>query len=132
MMIQNSHNENINTNIDLLSFVRGDLHWNKLISLGIDISFKNDLMEINLNDEVNRLNISPHITDIVNGLLTHINNPKDLKEWAAILLGLSIIDLEALERHPSGNQLKEALWDLGFNTPIDQKTIELAERLQKS
>lgn len=116
--------------INILDFIRGEKQWSELPETGIDISFKNDLLQIK-RKTITSLDIHPGITDIAEGLLTYKTNPEKLKEWSAIILGLPFINLEKIEKHTKGDELKEILWDLSFGTKIDQQMIGFVESLQK-
>lgn len=70
-----------------------------------------------------------HATDVARGLAKYSKTPDQLKTWAWFLLASSSFLELAMEDHPAGDALLNALWDASFGKPVDPETIRLAEEL---
>lgn len=111
----------------LFAFSRAQKNWRALRTLGITIDFADGLrMSVPAQTPV----IRPTATDLALGLVTLSNSP-DLRQWAAVLLGLANIELEDLGQHSDGPALLEALWDASVGTQIEPSTLYAAEALAK-
>jgi hypothetical protein len=66
---------------------------------------------------------------LAKGLLSYLNNPAELRQWAYLLeAGSTFLDLD-VEDHPSGEQMLQALWKASFGESISEDEKKLAEQL---
>lgn len=111
--------------VDLLrQFVVGEIDSSELIDVGVMVSFAADRMTLqDASVEV----VEPTITEIAAGYVASWARGEDaLRRWAQVILGLTAVDLVALEDAPDGEALLEAIWDAAAGRTSG---IDLASRL---
>lgn len=114
------------TKDDVIRFVRGEKPWNMLKSPDIRIEFVDKKVQAKSSGKPVA---APQLPDIAQGFSRFRDDPESLREWAAVMLALLEIDLDALENNPDGEALKEALWDASFSEEVSDTTWNLIARL---
>jgi hypothetical protein len=67
--------------------------------------------------------------DVASGVLRYENHPKELREWAWLLLAAdTIYDLD-LEGDQEGETLLNAVWDLSFGKELSSMAAAAARRI---
>jgi hypothetical protein len=110
----------------ILNFVRGREPWTKLRTVGIQLDLSASSVQ---TKNTGGIVATADAYDVAEGLLTHIHDAEELRPWALILeSGSDFLDL-ALEVHPAGEVLLDAVWKASFGDPIPDQAIRLAENL---
>ena len=112
-----------------LAIVRGETALDALMKIGVDIDYENGLYKLQSGNS--DVAVMASASDVGFGILRYRSaKTKEIRKWAFFLLAESgLIDLSALELHPQGDALLNALWDASFEGQISDETIELARRL---
>jgi hypothetical protein len=110
------------------SFIRGDRPWQDLRLIGLSVSFMDDGCDCEGKGDVL---VTPTIADIARGFLHHASAREvDLRRWASIILAASaVIDLAALEEHPDGETVLDALWEASAGSEMHEWTLNLLRDL---
>lgn len=107
-------------------FVRGAVDVAALEPLGIAVAFEGGGMTLRDNSQPD-LVVRPSVADVASGYVASWARGTDaLQRWAQVMLGLTPVDLSALEDSPDGDALLEAIWDASAGAPSG---IDLASRL---
>src|SRR5579859_2379915 len=93
--------------------VRGERPWTDLRQLGMTIQLEGNLCEVQNPPD---LNPQVDIHDLAQGLVTHFQDPRGLREWAFVMEAVEA-DFYA-EDYPAGDTVLTALWDASFGNPI--------------
>jgi len=110
---------------DLLSGVVDEV---ALAEIGIEVAFQQDGVRIEAapSDE----EIRPSVAEVATGYVAAwAQGIEVLQKWARLILGLTEIDLGALEDEAGGDALLNAIWDAADGSPAG---IDVATRLTGS
>ena len=130
MMSNDRTSANIENESIVIQVVRGQKPWTVLQSVGINITFKNELCQV---EGKGSMVVTPTIEDFTLGFIRLRSDPMALKLWAAVMLAASaVIDFAEIEKHPSGDAFVEILWALAAGEPITDKAVNLIEKLSKA
>ena len=88
----------------LLGFVRGEVNWRALRQIGVVVQFDGGAMH--LQGGPDQGDVRPQAADIEAGMSSLARDPEARREWAAVLLGLTEIDLEGIDE-----SLLDTLWN---------------------
>lgn len=88
----------------LLGFVRGEVNWSALRDIGVVVRL--DSGPLRLEGGPPQGDIHPQAADVEAGMRALARDPEARREWAAVLLGLTEVDLEGIDE-----SLLETLWD---------------------
>ena len=106
--------------------VRGEIPWTQLKAIGISIDLEGNRCAI---DNPRGIVAKADVHDLAKGLLSYLNNPAELRQWAYLLeAGSTFLDLD-VEGHPSGEQMLQALWKASFGESISEDDKKMAEQL---
>jgi hypothetical protein len=105
-------------------FVLGLADVTALEPLGIEVAFERGGMTMR---DRSTQEVRPSIAELATGYVASwAQGSEVLQRWAQVILGLTAVDLSALEDAPEGEALLEAIWDASAGTP---KGIDVATRL---
>jgi hypothetical protein len=107
------------------AFVRGECGRSALASIGIRVSRYDNICEV---DNPGKIMVQVPISDIASGLVRFRNLPKELQEWATLILtSSSFVGLDLLNQHSQGDVLLNALWDASFEGHYPESAFHIAE-----
>jgi hypothetical protein len=119
------HDEPESAHAIVLGFVRGELPWERVESLGIRMTRTDDGFDVS---NPRQLVVEARLRDIAAGLLCYRDNAEALWHWASIVLAASaFLELgEEIENTPEGELLLNALWDASFRQEVDPNAFSTA------
>jgi hypothetical protein len=106
--------------------VRGEIPWTQLKVIGISVALEDGRCHI---ENPKGIVAKADVHDLAKGLLSYLQHPGKLREWAYLMeAGSTILDLD-VEDHPAGEPLMQALWKASFGEPISEDEKKMAEQL---
>ncbi len=98
-------------NTDLgLEIIRGDRPLSEVSRLGVTMSATPLFFELDARRRADA--VVPTVDDVATGFLSHMGDPDELRDWAAVILGADFIDLLALEGDSDGMSMIEGMWEV--------------------
>jgi hypothetical protein len=115
----------------ILAVVRGEADLSALNHIGIEITIDETGGERRvILKGTSPTRISPEPVDLAKGLLAHGRNPERLRDWATFVLTASdLIDLQAMDKWPEGDELLSALWDASFAGKLTETELRITKAL---
>ncbi len=112
----------------VIGFVRGDADPTELTRTGLQLELSGS--GVQLEEPPGIPVVSPSASDVASGLLARwAHGGEPLAVWGRVLLAANFIDLKALEDHPEGGLLLDAVWDAAGGAEINERAIDVARRL---
>ncbi|MGB9112031.1 MAG: hypothetical protein WCF24_04810 [Acidimicrobiales bacterium] len=111
----------------LSDFVTGKLPWTELQSIGFTFEVRANEMSVTSSDL--SVTFEASVQDVANGILRHSSVDEASKRWAQALLGVTAIDLSALEDDPDGEVLLNAVWDMAIGKELSAEALRAAKRM---
>jgi hypothetical protein len=109
----------------LIDLVNGVVDEAALAEIGIEVAFQPDGAKIEAGPSSKELR--PSVAEVAAGYLAAwAQSSETLQKWARLILGVTNIDLAALEDDPEGDALLNAIWDAADGSPSG---IDVATRL---
>lgn len=110
----------------LLAFIRGDADASRLEEVGLRLTFTDVGFRV---DQLARVEVvTPTRADIARGLLAGYAGWTDLKAWASVLLGATVIDLVALEILDE-DPILEAIWAAAAGEKLSSTALSAAHKI---
>jgi hypothetical protein len=110
------------------AFVRGQRHWRDLSSLGVDVHVTREAFRIDIAADVEAFPVA--LKDLATGFAAHEGDREELREWAGVVLGGDVVDLEPLHDTPEGVELLEALSDASAGDRLSPAASSLIEKFR--
>ena len=110
----------------ILNVVRGSRPWKDLSAFGVVMRLDGDRCTLD-NPRHITATVSP--ADLAQGFARLHHDPTALREWAFLVEAMDV-DL-AMDEHPAGEMLLEALWDASFGNPIHPKQLDAILQIAK-
>lgn len=112
----------------ILGFVHGRQPLDAVQTFGVKFTFTEEGMLRAQGKETGQAQAS--LKDIAQGLLRLKDDPEHLRQWSAVLLSATIVELPDIKEDDDvGNLFLDTLWDAAFGEPISKKAIVAAKEL---
>lgn len=106
--------------------IRGEKSWKELEALEIRVHRQGNQCQV---DNPRRIIASVDIRDLAQGLMHYRGIPGVGREWAFLLEAETFLDWDAVQEHPAGETLLNAVWDVSFGEPLSGEALQTAEQL---
>lgn len=106
--------------------VRGEIPWTQLKAVGIFIELEGNRCKI---DNPRGIVARADVHDLAKGLLSYLDRPAELRQWAYLLeSGSNFLELD-VDDHPAGEHILNTLWKASFGEAISEDEKKMAEQL---